>query len=307
MHTTPRPTEYSIFLDTTELHSALSYVDPPISVDRALARISYYVSSLTITELAVQLLDKFNKLELKQFESLIGKVEASPDLNYFRTQIKTELARVEWLKIFDPLPHGIEEQNLLFEAMVFGSAVAYAKSQSLPRCHFVSQDKQEKDFVVLQKMLDTFYPMRLLTRDAFKQMLRLNSTLYEGIIQRLQPMAEERVKELRSELVTKFQDQASNHMGSPEVIEMFEEIRRGNLNTSVIASEVRNINIGPDDDANNPTPASVRGSMYVRYVIPGKWARLYSAGFSAALFYSGKGELTNVNLTGFDLDWAPFA
>lgn len=236
MQSPPHPTGYSVFLDTTELHSATTYVTLPIAVEPSLARISYYVSRLSVEELAVQLYQQFAKdirPRLKQFSRLIAKTDAEPDMDHFRKQITADLVQVPGLTVFDPIPHGVLEQKLLFEArhhgaykdaIIYGSAIAYAKANSLPHCSFITQDKGEKDFFELEKTLNSIYPMKLMTKVAFKDMLQFNTKLYDAIISRLQTKFEDQAKLLRRELVKRAQVQPAILSSGPEALEFIESL-----------------------------------------------------------------------------------
>jgi hypothetical protein len=319
MQPLPRPAEYSVFLDTTELHSTTAYVTVPPHVAPSLARISYYVSRLTVDELAVQLYQEFVKNitpALKKFSRLITKLGAGSDLDHFRKAITADLTKVPNLRVFDPIPHGILEQTLLFEArhhgaykdaIIFGSAIAYAKANCLPRCSFVTQDRKENDFFELAKTLTSFHSMKLMTKRAFEDMLQFDTALYDGIISRLQPKFEDQVKLLRRELVARGLLQPAILFASPEVLEFIEGLRNANSDLSPIVFEVRNIAVSAKDPSGTKTPTEVACNMSVRYSIPDRWARLYWANASATLVYSTQNALADVYVTDFSLDWIPFA
>jgi hypothetical protein len=319
MRPLPRPTEYSVFLDATELHSTTAYVTTPSHVKPSLKRISYYVSRLTVEERAVQLRQEFVDgimPRLKQFSRVIAKTRVEPDLIHFREQITADLRKVPNLTVFDPIPHGILEQKLLFEArhqgaykdaIIFASATAYAKANSLPRCSFVTQDKKGKGFPELAKTLSSIYPMNLMRRDDFKNMLRFDADLYDNIISCLQSKFEDRAKLLWRELVKRAQFQPRILSAGPEVLDFIERLQNTDPDLSSIVCEVRNIAIGAIGPSGTKIPSDVACNMSVRYSIADRWARLYWASASATLAYSTEDKLVDTLVTDFDLEWMPYA
>lgn len=314
MYTLPNPTHFSVFLDATELYSSKDLVAVPAHVTPSLVRVTYYISTATVDELAVLLVQDYEKVQpaISRFAPLMSSCGIEVDLDYFRHQIIERLKAVPHVRIFDRVPHGVVEQELLFkarhrgaykDALVFASSLIYARDNNLPRCTFVTSDKQEKDFIDLRSTLDEIYPIKLLKRDEFKQMINVGAELYDEILAALDPQIKEEVLTRRRELVSRARFKPTGLHASQEAIDFLCTLIGIDSDLSPLSAELMNVGLAPADAEDGRKPNEVICRFVVRYAIPGLYSRLFFGRARAELRYDRTGGIEDSKLADFELSW----
>lgn len=327
MQPLPKHTEYSVFVDTSAIFSNTDCVAPLPDFAPTLTRVSFYISSLAVEERAVQVIGDIAELRKKVNSwgrfGVSGSFDCARDIVFIRAKIveilKSSLKH-STLEVFEPIPHDIEMQRVLFEgrhrgaykdALLFGSAVQLAASRGLKNCLFLAKDKGFSDLV---KLLAPQGHFELQTVSELRERLLFDQSVYEKVVTLLLPQFRKLVGDLRAELVSR--GAADRSVFGPIGLDAQDLFAQPDLDFDTIGFEVRDLSvrgfrstIGEDTafaaNSMGYRPSEVRCGMTVRFSTS-NWARLYQAQGQATLRYV-EDKLSSATATSVALEWRPFA